>query len=264
MSPFEPPIRNACYTVFSDESGVGERVLGYGGTLMPGHVVSKIEAHLEAFASSVGFGAKEFNWKKCSKNELDRYKLFVDAFWDLQAPRSRLDFRAMLVDTAKNPLTAPAAGCHNDEEGFYKLYHFFITRSLENVGARSTCVDLRVAVVPDRYPYRAEILGKTVGGRLKDELGTHALVTEVNRGTPKMARVHQLADVRLGAVTYRVSKRDPQGLSQKRFLCEHIEARVGKRLDHDFLPSQRPFNIWFFASGGSNCWGKGAQGVVGR
>ncbi len=263
MTRLEPPVRRQCYAVFSDESGLGERVLGYGGTFALGASVEAFEEALEAFARSCGFAEKEFSWKKCSSNELDRYKAFVDMFWQLQGTERLLDFRAMLVDTSTNPLRAPAWGCNTEEDGFYKFYHFFITRSLENVATRSQCLDLRIAILPDQYPYRGDILGKTVAGRLKDEFGSGTLVTEVNRKTPKMARIHQLADVLLGAVTYRAGGRDPRGQSKKLPLCEHIESRVGRPLDHDFLPNERPFNVWFFASTGSSRWGKGARGTVG-
>jgi len=251
--------RPECYAVFSDESGVGERVLGYGGTFLIGGAVESAEEILEEFAQSRSFGDKEFSWKKCSANELERYKLFVDKFWELLDRGFELDFRALVVDTSSNPLTR-APWSSTDEEGFYKFYHFFITRSLEQIGVSAPCVDLRVAILKDQYPYRTEILQKTVGGRLKEELGDSALVTEVVRGTPKMIRLHQLADVLLGAVTYRVNERDPEGRSHKRGLCEHIEGRVGRRLDHDFLPPERPFNVWFFSSIGQDRWGKGARG----
>lgn len=253
--------RPECYVVFSDESGVGEPVLGFGGTFIPGSAVEEAERVLEDFAQSRSFGQKEFSWKKCSRNELDRYKLFVDKFWELQEAGVDLDFRALLVDIRKNPLTKEPSSS-SDEEGFYKFYHFFITRSLEQVGARAPCVDLRVAVLEDQYPYRTEILQKTVGGRLKEEFGDSTIVTEVLRDTPKMARLHQLADVLLGAVTYRVSGRDPKGTSRKRPLCEHVEARVGRRLDTDFFPSERPFNVWFFSSSGQTRWGKGSKGTA--
>lgn len=248
-----------CYAVFSDESGVGERVLGYGGTFLPGAAAEEAESVLEEFAQLRSFGKKEFSWKKCSRNELDRYKLFVDKFWDINERGLDLDFRALAVDVRNNPLTREPWST-TDEEGFYKFYHFFITRSLEQIGGKVPCVDLRVAVLQDQYPYRTEILQKTVGGRLKEEFGDSTVVTEVERGTPKLARVHQLADVLLGAVTYRVNNRDPEGKSRKRELCEHIEGRVGRRLDQDFYPSERPFNVWFFSSTGQARWGKGSRG----
>lgn len=251
--------RPECYVVFSDESGVGEPVLGYGGTFILGSAVPEAEAVLEEFAQSRSFGHKEFSWKKCSRNELARYKLFVDKFWELQEGEIELDFRALVIDVHRNPLTKePWSSDH--EEGFYKFYHFFITRSLEQMGATAPCLDLRVAVLEDQYPYRTEILQKTVAGRLKEEFSDDTLVTDVVRDTPKMARLHQLADVLLGAVTYRVNNRDPEGTSHKRGLCEHIERHVGRQLDVDFFPSERPFNVWFFTSSGQDRWGKGASG----
>jgi hypothetical protein len=251
--------KRECYAVLSDESGVGERVLGYGAIFVAGAAVKEAERVLEDFAQSRSFRSKEFSWKKCSGNEVERYKLFVDKFWDFQTQGIHLDFRALVVDVHLNPLTREPWST-SDEEGFYKFYHFFVTRSLEQIGATAPCVDLRVAVLEDQYPYRTEILQKTVGGRLKEEFGDRTLVTEVVRGTPKMVRLHQLADVLLGAVTYRVNNRDPKGASRKRELCEHVEAKVGRSLDHDFYPRERPFNVWFFSSSGQDRWGKGSRG----
>lgn len=251
--------RADCHLVFSDESGVGERVLGFGATFISGGNAEEAESLLEEFAGSRSFGKKEFSWKKCSGNELDRYKVFASKFWELRDRGLDLDFRALVVDVLTNPLTREPWSS-TDEEGFYKFYHFFITRSLEQVAAHAPCVDLRVAILEDQYPYRTEILQKTIGGRLKEEFGDSTLVTEVERGTPKMARLHQLADVLLGAVTYRINNRDPKGKSRKRELCEHIESRVGRRLDHDFYPNERPFNVWFFSSTGQKRWGKGSTG----
>ena len=234
-------------------------MLGFGGIFIPGSQAEEAERVLEEFAKSRGFGEKEFSWKKCSANELERYELFVEKFWRLNEAGIEIDFRALVIDVQQNRLTR-APWSSTDEEGFYKFYHFFITRSLEQIGSAAPCIDLRVAILKDQYPYRTEILQKTVGGRLKEEFGDRTLITEVIRGSPKMARLHQLADVLLGAVTYRISKRDPQGKSRKRQLCEHVERQVGRRLDHDFYPGERPFNVWFFSSTGQARWGIGASG----
>jgi hypothetical protein len=251
------------HILFTDESGINERYLGYGGVIVPASHYQSAERALADFARNNGFKRREFSWKKCSPKELDRYSQFAALFWDLNESGTPLDFRAMIVDTRRNPLRSTLGNCSTDEDGFYKFYHFFITRSLEIVARDATNVDLRVAVSPDQYPYRSEVLQATVGGRLRNELPDRTVVTEVFRETPKMHRLHQLADVLLGAITFRVNERDPQGLSHKAHLCGHIESLVGRRLDRDFMPGERPFNVWSFASRGSSRWADGSHGYVG-
>lgn len=250
------------HVAFTDESGVGERHLAFGGVFLPASRVAICENALDSFCAGSGFAGREMSWKKCSKGEVDRYCQFALKLWEINESTGPLDFRSLVVDTERNPLKHPSSGARSEEAGFYKFYHFFIRCSVEIVAPEATRIFLNVAVTPDRYPYRTEILSKTIGGALKAQLSGDFEVAEIIRDTPKMNRLHQLADVLTGAVTYRLSKRDPKGRSHKRLICETVEQRIGKLLDRDFMPPERPVNVWSFAERGTARWAKGAWGTV--
>ena len=248
------------YSVFADESGVRERFLLYGGIFLPSDHVERAEEHLGELCARSGFLDREMSWKKCSPGKVARYCAFAEAFWALNEAVPPVDFRALVIDTHRNPLQDPEHGCDTAEDGFYKFYHFFISRGLQQLRARSDHFALYVASASDQYPYRAEILTSTVGGTLKQHFGDNTAVTEVERSSPKQMRLHQLADVLVGAVSYRYNRNDSE--SEKAQIAEAIEQRVGKVLTADFFPNERPFNVWAFAPLGGRRWTPGSRGKV--
>ena len=246
------------YTVFADESGWTDRFFGYGGVFLPSSNVHLVEAKLEAFCSMSGFAQREMSWKKCSKGEVDRYCEFARLLWEIGDVISPLDFRAMVVDTERNAFREPDFNCATDEDGFYKLYHFFLTASLRKVAPSTTAYQIVIGTMTDQYPHRDEILRATTGGALRNYLGPSFTVAEVERASPRHQRVHQLADVLTGCVTFAFNRADSG--SYKRAILDAVEQQVGRSLTKDFLPDLRPFNIWAFAARGRRRWAHGASG----
>jgi hypothetical protein len=248
------------YTVFADESAVRERFLCYGAVFLPTGLVEEAEKCLAEFCSRRGFGDREMSWKKCSSAEVDRYSEFAQLLWEINDRCCVCDFRALVVDTKQNPLRGGAFRCTSDEDGFYKFYHFFITRSLAIVAKDATEFDLVVGAADDQYPFRDEILDKTISGSLRKLLAQEITVREVQRAHPNQARLHQLADVLLGAVSYRFNRFERS--KPKTGVCDTIESRLDKALTDDFRPGERPFNVWAFAGKGKSRWTEGARGSV--
>ncbi|CAN5796162.1 hypothetical protein BH23GEM9_BH23GEM9_15970 [soil metagenome] len=250
------------YSVFADESSIGDRYMGFGAILVPTPVVPIIEAWLEAYCAQAGFQGREMAWKKCGPGKVPRCTRFMNMFWELVRAYSPIDFRAIVLDRARYPLRAPQYGAHTEEEGFYRFYHSFLTRSIAKVASGAAGYQLHIAMTPDRYPHRSDILRKTVGGTVGRGAGRPWQIVDVIRGQPKSYRVHQLADVLLGAVMHRVNARNDA--SPKEMMVQQFEARLGKRLDEDCMPSERPFNVWFFARAGDSRWAPGGSGRVRR
>jgi hypothetical protein len=248
------------YVAYTDESGTGEQFLCLGGIFLPKENVKPLEAELEKYCKARGFLDREVSWKKCSATKVKRYMEFAAFFWDLQVACGPLDFRALVVDTHRNPLRHAAWKCNTDEDGFYKFYHHFIAGSFGRVADRAQKWEIVAASLEDQYAYRTEILGTTTAGALRAQFQTAATVTEVRRADPRQARVHQLADLLLGAVSFRFNRPKLEG--HKQALCEAVERRVGRTLSKDFFPSVRPFNVWTFAPIGSARWAKGSRGEV--
>jgi hypothetical protein len=249
---------DTAYSAFADESGLGERFLGIGALFLPTSNVAEVEGCLEKFCTARGFFGREMSWKKCSQSKVERYREFIELFFSLAAGRPPLDFRALVVDQQRYPL---AWGKDTEEEGFYRFYHSLLSRSLATFARHAASYQLHVAIAPDRYAHRGDILQRTVGGTIGRASGRTWQVVEVIRGRPKSYRVHQMADILLGAVTARLNARAPD--SHKQDLIALVEERVGQRLDHDFKPGARPFNVWFFARKGEKRWAAGADGTVG-
>jgi len=246
-------------TLLSDESFIGRRYVAFGAIILPTRLLPQADALLQSYCQRRGLGAREMAFKKCSAGEVDRYVGYVDEFWSLRERGIPLDFRAMVIDTRRNPLKAPQYGCDTDEAGFYRMYHQFITCSVEKVAPGATHYELIVARTDDSYAHRSEILGKTVSGALRQRLGSRFGVCGLTRDDPAKSRTHQLVDVMLGAVTHAYN---PCGSTHKLAIRRHIEERAGRSLDSDFLPSERPVNVWHFASRGRARWASGSQGVA--
>ena len=243
------------YSIFADESGLTERYIAYGAILLPTASLDAAEESLQRFADSTIYKEREFSFKKCSRREVELYKGFIGSFWSLQG--YGLDFRAMVVDTHQNPMRCPQFGCETWEDGFYKFWYQFLVESARIVASNAKSFRLVVGDKTDEYPYRTEVLQTTVKGGLSGHLGSRFEVFELGRGRPKEQRVHQLADCLLGAVTHRLNKGDDAS-GHKTELREHVQAKVGKALNWDFGPHERPFNIWSFTAKGQKRWAPGS------
>lgn len=246
------------YTVFADESGFGERFLALGALLLPTRSVAQVERALQEYCENRGLPRRELSWKKCSGSEVERYIDAIDLFWRL--PEVTWDFRCIVLDQDTYPLKAPQYGAETEEDGFYRFYHSFLTRSIAKIAPNDPPYQLHIAITPDRYPHRTEVLQKTVGGTVGKAAGRSWQIVEILRGRPKSYRTHQMADVMVGAVTCRMNMRN-QG-SPKWALLEAIERNIGKQLDQDFKPWERPFNVWSFARAGDRRWAPGSEGRV--
>ena len=252
------------YTLFADESAVQERFLGFGAIVGPTPHMSAANDELAAFCEAKGMGRRSLSWKSCSRNDLDRYRQFVELFEQLRQSGMSLDFRAMVVDTRRNPLKHPASGADSEERGFYKFYFTFLSRSLGIAASAPARFELVLGSRTDRYAFNAEIIESTVGGHLRRKFGVPLELTTVGPADPRENRCHQMADILLGATTYRFNRatRDPEGKSRKRELYEEGRQVAGKHLDEDFMPDVRPFNVWAWAPPGQSRWARGARGVV--
>src|SRR4051812_16138999 len=169
------------YTAYTDESGVNERYLCYGGIFVPTGLIEEAEHVLSEYAQRRGFATRELSWKKCSRDEIDRYIEFADLFWTISSSVCEIDFRSLVVDTHKYPLEDVEFDCYTEEDGFYRFYYAFVSRSLAIVAEAADECEVVVGSTEDQYPYRAEILTATVGGALKAKLGDTVKVTEVQR-----------------------------------------------------------------------------------
>lgn len=154
------------YSIFADESSLGDRYLGFGAILLPSANLTSAEQVLEEYCVRRGFQDREMSWKKCSASKADRYREFIALFWELVSETPPIDFRAMVLDQREYPLKAHEWGCPTAEDGFYKFYYQFLTRSATIVAPTASHFDVHVALTPDRYEYRSEILTKTMGGAL--------------------------------------------------------------------------------------------------
>ncbi len=248
------------FKIFTDESCLKDQFLGYGGMFINEYHFNILEAKLEKYAEENGYKGIEFSYKKSGNSNIDRYIGFTNVFFDyineFRPRRNQIavDFRSLLLNTHTNPLQLTEK---SEEEGFYKFYYQFITKSIFNITRQKEDIEfeLHVADKPDSYQYRTEILNCTIGGCLKQEFGKYCHLKEIERGKPKEYRVHQLADVLLGCVTYRFNKKS----NNKEPLVAYVESRNGKLFD-DYKPWERKFNVWAFSSTGQKRWAPRAKG----
>ena len=247
------------YSVYSDESATDpkEQFLGYGAVFLPSEQVDIVENIIDGWCSSRGLQG-EVSWKRCRLPLLSRYREFADLFWQEMVPRGG-EFRCMIVNTEQNPLVRPEFKCITREDGFYRFYHFFLTRGVQLSAPTATSVNLIVGDLTDQYPFRPEVLHKTIEGALRQRRIACTSVT-MNRSAPRDSRIHQMADLLLGAVTFSLNQRDSE---VKRKLHDHVQGRVGQPLNRDFGPDVAPFNVWPFVSRGSRRWAEGSFSQLG-
>jgi len=250
--------------VFTDESCLNDQFLGFGGIFIIEEFYDELEALLEDFANKNGFEGREFSYKKCRQPVIDRYIGFVNVFFNYLIAKHEAgygwvaDFRSLIINTNTNPIQLSEKSW---EEGFYKFYFHFITRSLFNItNSYNSGFELNIADKTDSYKFRTEVLQITTSGALKGHYGNQCTLKEIKRDNPKQSRVHQLADVLLGCVTYRFNNKSNEN---KENLVQSIEKRIASKLDIDFKPKNRPINVWGWTSKGHKRWVEGASGVVG-
>lgn len=249
--------------VYTDESCLNDQFLGYGGIFILEKYYVELENLLNNYANSNGFNARELSYKKCSKTDIDRHIGITKIFFDyLQKKKMETnhwvaDFRSLIINTKTNQIHL-----NNEtwEVGFYKFYFQFITKSIFNLSyTNDTEFEFNIAEKSDSYKFRTEVLQNTITGALKKRYSNKCTVNEIKRGKPKESRVHQVADILLGCVTYRFNNKNSES---KENLVKYIENRINSNLNLDFKPIERPFNVWGFSSRGQERWVKGSSGVV--
>jgi hypothetical protein len=250
--------------VFTDESCLNDQFLGYGGVFIKEEFYDELEGLLEDFAKKNGFEGREFSYKKCRQPVIDRYIGFISVFFNYLIAKYKAgngwvaDFRSLIINTQTNPIQLTEKSW---EEGFYKFYFHFITRSLFNItNSYNTEFELNIADKTDSYQFRTEVMQITTSGALKGHYGEKCTLNEIKRDNPKQSRVHQLADVLLGCVTYRFNNKSNEN---KEELIQFFEKTIRTKLNIDFKPNNRPINVWGWTSKGQKRWVEGANGVVG-
>jgi hypothetical protein len=147
--------------VFTDESSLNEQYLGYGGIFINEDSYAELEAILEEYAVKNGYAGREFSYKKCRKSNVDRYVGITNLFFEYLAKKKNetselvADFRCLIVNTRTNEIQRTEKSW---EEGFYKFYYQFITKSLMKITQEKDIeFEINVADKTDSYKFRTEV-----------------------------------------------------------------------------------------------------------
>ena len=232
--------------VFCDESRPTgrERYLVIGGVTTSRGRVQIMNNKLAALRESTGVKSQELKWTKVSASWLDKYRTFVDYFFD-ELDRDCVRIHCLIVDRYKVDHKKFNAG--DCELGFYKFYYQLL---LHCFGKPYGEGGNQLRVFPDRRGTSYNV------SRLRDILNNGVAKKFNNYSRPFLAvqpqdsKAHdliQLADILIGAIGYQKNRwhLQPGASSGKRQLMAHIARRAGVYdLGQNTLYFKRRFTVW--------------------
>jgi hypothetical protein len=237
--------------VYCDESGTTDRFLVYGGLITTKDNADILDAVLAKWLAQNGL-RHEVKWHRTSPSTLERYKAFVDLFFQ-HAARHHVHCAAMIVD--KRSVDYRSQRKRDEMLSFYVFYYRFIMgkfcKYIHDDGFKMWIfLDERSELTPNRLGTMYNVLNRALR---RDEGFTVDAVQYVDERRSKDSCLLQLADVIMGAVHYQANEKDKAAKAalHKIALARHVAARAmprtkGWRLNRRTAPRRVDFEIWPF------------------
>ncbi len=221
------------YEIYCDESGQelfksrkeGDYFALIGGIWIKAEVRDAIKSAIKELRHEHCIYG-EAKWRRVSAHALPFYKSLVDLFFE-----SELRFRVMVIRSDELNMRLH----ENDSElMFYKFYYFMLKGWIEDFCDYRIFADVRT----NRVYGRLKVLKRTL------ERSNLTSTVEVQSIPSSESPIMQLADVLIGAVSYKYHKRSES--EPKLNLIRHIE----QKLDREISATgqyERKFNVFHIA-----------------
>ena len=241
------------FTLICDESGTDKRYLVVGALSLPRTNHPMMAAEFQKLKQSLGFRPEgELKWKKVSQWHFDHYRQFMEWFFG-HLTANRVRFRAHIVDTSAGNYRRYGAG--DKESSFYKVYYHLLYQSVRRMALDEDGSNVLVLLDDkrNRYPFRLEVLKKSLNAALKRDLKKTGLVANVEArpsSGPHAEPLIQIVDVLIGAIGH-VRNGDlanPGASKVKGEMVRLLEQLSGTSFAYD-TAARSPFNLWTFDVG---------------
>lgn len=238
------------FNLICDESGTNDRFLVIGALTLPRGNHSLFVNEFHDLKRTLRFRPEgEIKWGKVSKRYLERYKEFLGLFFK-HLNANHLQFRAHIVDTASQDYRKYGEG--DIEQSFYKIYYHLLLQSARRLSVEEEGGNVLILLDDkrDRYPFRLDVLKKSLNRALKRELKIDKLVASVEPRPSSGTRAEpliQIVDVLIGAIGYvrnahiEKANASPAKIEMVKFLEE--SAGTGFAFD---TTARAQFNLWTF------------------
>jgi len=218
--------------VHADESwtaGANYKLLG--GIWVEKPHEADLRADIASFRRDTGM-CRELKWKKVSKAKLSEYRAFVDLFFDSESAFHCIVLPCHILDWKTY---------HGSEElGFWKFYFQLLSRKLLEANTYHMRLDDRST--PTLSSQLDDLKAILNNWWAKQHPGEPRCTQSVEARDSKRDCIVQLADVLLGATAAKWN--DSCCAQAKLALIEHIEGRLGRKLNMWTWPSEPKYNIW--------------------
>lgn len=213
-----------------------------GGIWADEATLQAVNKECAEYKKSIGWKEDtKFNWKKISKQALEKYYGFIDIFF-----KYNLRFNCIVVDSKEISLKD---NLYNDSElGFYVFYYMLLQEnSLENTD---------YYILMDRMTIRRKnILEKIKYWLITPYMGKEKPKEIINVRTiefvdSKKYNIIQMADLLLGAIGSHYNHRHmkPNIAQHKKDFAQYIAKHLGKNdlIFHTEKAGYKNINIWLF------------------
>lgn len=188
-----------------------------------------------------GLGAT-LKWTKVKRQYLEKYKRFVDLFFDL-ASTGGARFNGLILDTQKIDHRSYNEG--DEELGYYKFFcQLLVHRVFDPEALHYVAMDRRT----QRRSDRLETLTTVVNRMLYKKYGTTPIKAIVTRSVRELPGL-QLNDVLLGAMAFHKNGQHlvPDVSVGKLSLAAYMAEKLGRpNLGCATPRSEQVFNVWLF------------------
>lgn len=223
--------------VYCDESchllKDGQSSMVLGAISCPRDQVKDVAIRLRDLRSRHNLAADlEIKWTKVSPARLDFYLDVIDYFFDT----SHLSFRALVVPDKTNLDHGRFAQDHST--WYYKMYFDMLKILFSSENRYAIYIDIKDTRGADRVRKLWEVLCNEIGD------GGQKIIHRIQQARSHELELMQMADLLIGAVSFRNRHAKDAGSEAKRKLVERIAQRSGYDLTHSSLYGEKKFNLF--------------------
>ena len=238
------------YTIVCDESSTNKKHLIIGALIISRNNHLLLVEELKALKESLQLKWQgEVKWAKVSKTYLEKYKKLVAWFFE-HLKANHFQFRAHVIDTYKKEYRKYGDG--DKEHSFYKVFFHLLFQSVKRLAIEEDGSNVLILLddKKNRYPFRLDVLKKTLNASISRELKLKNIIATVeprhSSGEHPEGFI-QIVDVLIGAIGYVRNNfaLEANASEAKKEMIHYIEKLLGAGLQYD-TRAGAPFNIWTF------------------
>lgn len=218
----------SCYLQYDNSD-----VMCVGGIIVPNEMINEYKTRIKEIKMDYGV-PQEIKWNTIGATRIDMYRELLSFFFS-----SEMSFRCILIKNKSN-ISAHAMGRDEYNKFYFSVVEKLIRFSVQHNGVGNNNFRVFLDLKDKQGAKKLQIVKQS----LAEQLSRNNVVSTLQNIRSHESVFIQLADIMIGAVTYRARKLT--GSKAKMNIVQYIESLSGYRLDEGTEPGDMKFSIYDF------------------